>query len=403
MQAENEELVTPRDRLGELKREFFKYIDNNYEKVVSNIPIFYGYLVSSLDQCSNEIGDREYDSFIEEVTIKLLDTAYKNKELPIVEKICQHAIKSKKDPSAGTGIHLIAGMVLLNSGDFRGANQYFSPYADKDGIVGALVAYCYYMLSLREIAEKQVTPGARPGEMELLAREQMLKIARRSLPVGRLPQLQLTDQQMVNRAFWLMISCALDWFPSERRFLYIGIEKAKRDGNREMLNELLKIAVERFFDDMHFLRESFFLRIKEQDGVGAAGVVRQMMQQHPDDLEPIYYGLLLSVLTGKQPGFNTFRKRAVQNNMPDDVVQLMDLAFAVARRDRDEIENALKTASGGSSDLEPYLMLIEHLIQDIFSTDDIRRRKTRKVLLDSIDRYCIKRIQAIKSAKTINI
>ena len=53
-----------------------------------------------------------------------------------------------------------------------------------------------------------------------------------------------------------MLKQAIAWFPEEREFLKIGIEKASADGKRDIREELLGIAIERFFDDMYFLRES---------------------------------------------------------------------------------------------------------------------------------------------------
>ncbi|MDH7593629.1 MAG: hypothetical protein QHG99_04640 [Methanomicrobiales archaeon] len=385
-----------RERLERLRNEFLEYIENNFEKVSANIPVFYGYVISSLDQFSAEIGDEEYDRFIEAITIKLLERSQDHAETGFVERVCSNAIRTRKNTKTGIGIHLPAGISLLKRGDFKGATSYFAPYAEADGVVGVLLAYCYYMLSLREIAEKKATVGARPGDMELMAREQMLRIARGNPPIDRLPELQLIDQQMISRAFWLMISCALDWFPSEKRFLSIGLEKAKKDSNRGMINELLKIAVERFFDDMVFLRESFLARLQEQDAIGAAGVVRQMMQQHPEEIEPIYYGLLLSVLSAKQPGYDTFRRMATQKGMPGEVVLLMDLALAVAKRDQTEIGLALRAMRREYPDLQPYTLLLEYIAQDVFSAEEERKKRARKFLLDSVDRFCVNLIQERK-------
>ena len=88
-----------------------------------------------------------------------------------------------------------------------------------------------------------------------------------------------------------MFRLAIEWFPAEVEFLKIGLEKAKKDGNKDMRGELLKIASERYFSDMFFLRDLYHFKIESRDASGATAVVRQMMQQHPDELEPIYYGM----------------------------------------------------------------------------------------------------------------
>lgn len=392
MQAGNGIQVPLRERLENLKRELFDYIEKNTEKVDSNIPVFYGYVISLLDAFGGEISPSDYDGFIDTITYRLLNTGQNRHDHAFIEKICFNAIRSRKDTGNVSGIYVAAGVSLMKAGDFTHAIHYLEPFADQDAVIGALAAYCHYMLSLQEIADRKAPSSGKPGGEELLARERMARIARVNPPVDRLPQLHQMDIQFISRAFWLMMSCALDWFPGEKRFLYIGLEKAKKDRNREMRNEFLKIAVERFFDDMAFLRESFVTRLEEQDAIGAAGVVRQMLQQHPDAMEPVYHGMKLAILTGKQGSFESFRKMALQKGFPSWIEGLLDLAFSVATRDQEMTNRWIRESRRRHPDLQYYLLLVDYVALDLSAIDEARRKRARKILLDSIDLLCYEAI-----------
>jgi hypothetical protein len=48
----------------------------------------------------------------------------------------------------------------------------------------------------------------------------------------------------------------------------LGLEKAAKDGNTDIREELLTIAIERFCNDMHFLREMYRLKLDQRDAGG---------------------------------------------------------------------------------------------------------------------------------------
>jgi len=88
-----------------------------------------------------------------------------------------------------------------------------------------------------------------------------------------------------------VIKQAIVWFPSERDLIRIGLEKASRDVKSAILGELLRIAIERFLNDMYFLRELYKLKLERRNAGDVAGVVKQMTQQNPRILSPSITGL----------------------------------------------------------------------------------------------------------------
>ena len=133
----------------------------------------------------------------------------------------------------------------------------------------------------------------------------------------------------------------------------------------------------------------FHFRLEQRDGTGAAGVVRQMMQQFPNDLEPIYYGLKLSLLSARRPTYDGFRNLATAKGMSPDLIRLTDLCFSVVSSQQQEALTRLfeiRETSSATRFLHPVL---EYLIHDIFGDDDQRSRRAKKVLLDCVDGFTL--------------
>ncbi len=389
MQEPTPGLTAPEQSLDRVKQDFFTYIEQNTSRIDSNIPVFFGYVVSSLEGIEQNFPDSAYDECIDEITFRLIEKSAHVDDPEFIEKVCTQALKAKKKSSERTGIDLAAGVQLMTMGEYLRAISYLKPYAPEDGIIASAVAYCYYMLSLKEIAKPVTEIAGRPGEMELLAREQMILLAQNPPPMTYISRFQSRAEPELTRAFWLMITCSLDWFPSEPGFLVLGIEKAKKDGNKEMRKELLKIASERFFSDLFFLREAYHLNLEERDPIGAAGIVKQMLQLYPEDWEPVYLGIKLSLLTNTRSTFDTFRKLAVAKNVPASLILLFDLSFAVVSRDRDACSHLLSTGKRRYTSLQYFLHPLEYLVQDVFLEDQKRSRKAKRMVIDSIELFCL--------------
>ena len=375
--------------LDQLKNDLFLYIEKNSAKIDNNLPIFYGFIISAIEKVDKDLSDTAYDEFIDEITFRLMEESENVHDSEFIEKVCTNAIRSKRKSVTRTGIDLAAAIKLMKTGEYHRAITFLKNYADSDALITASLAYCYYMLSLKEIAKDMQPVPSRPSEMELFAREQMLSLAQKRPPFYVLSRFQIKEEPWLTRAFWFMITTSLQWFPSEPGLLVVGIEKAKKDGNKEMRKELLKIANERFFNDMFFMRETYHLNLEEKDPIGAAGIVKQMIQMHPEALEPIYYGIKLSLLTSTRNTFTTFRTLAVNKGMPPSILFLLDLAFATVSKDHKTTTQLLQDGKKKFPELLYLIYPLEYTLQDVFSDDPKKIKRAKKTVIDAIELYTL--------------
>jgi hypothetical protein len=400
MQEEQLPGLTLDEKLRRVRGEFHDYIDKNISEISATLPVFFAHVITMLHDSFPGLKDEVHDEFIDSITDRILMASRQGRNLPFVQKVCANAVRAKKGPRAKQGTDIIAGIELLKSENFAQAAKLLKEYSHLDATLGTAVAYSYYMLSMRELATlrekvaKIDEKERRPNEYELLAREEMLRLSNSRPPIGALRELRVRDEEepLLRRAFWLMISCSLEWFPNEKGFLLVGLEKAKRDRNWEMRNELLKIATERFFDDFFFLKEMYHFRLGARDGTGAAAVVRQMMQQFPDGLEPLYFGLQISMLSLKKTTYDGFRKLLLMKGVSEHVPALVDVAYQVMNGDPRQALAGLKELKGKYPRFDFYFLSLEYLLQETSSEDQKRGKRARKVLLDSIDRFCMQEL-----------
>jgi hypothetical protein len=377
------------DKLNLLKKDFFGYIRNNTEKVDSNLPVFYGHVVSALENSFPDIPDETYDEFIDQITFEVLDASKNSGDFEFVRKVIHNALRFKKKKDAETGVNIVVGLKLLKSGDYPHAIDYLKYYCNLDAKLGTAVAYCYYTLSLREFkSDDESTHNQRPGEMELLARETLLDLAHKSAPLQKMKQLELEDPSFLEKFFWQMIFLGLEWFPSERWFLEIGLENAALVNDTEMRKRLLDISSERFYNDFHFLRVMYYYYLDNRDASGAAGVLNHLIRQYPDDLEPIYLGLRFSLLTKKKITYHSFRKLANQKGMPVHTIYLFDISFDLLNADKTEALNRIAEFEKEFPDFQYYATTLRYIANDFFSTDEMQVKKAKKAFLDSVDQYC---------------
>ncbi len=385
------------DKLNLLKKDFVGYIERNTEKVDANLPVFYGHVISALDNSFPDILDESYDEFIDHITFEVLNASSNSSDLTYINKVIQNAIRFKRRKDAETGINIIVGLKLVKAGDYAHAIDFLKKYRHLDAKIGTALAYCYYALSLREFKKTDdFIESQRPGEMELLARETMLALARTPTPINQVKQLELDDPSFLEKIFWQMIFLGLEWFPSERWFIEAGLENAALTRDTDMRKRLLDISSERFYNDIHFLRVMFYYYLDSRDAGGAAGVLNHLIRQYPEDLEPIYLGLKFSLLTKKKITYRSFRKLANSKGMPASAVYLFDVAFALLNKEKAEAVNHIAEFEKESPDLRYYITTIRYLADDFFSPDEMQVKKAKKTLLDSIDQYCL---EALKKEK----
>ncbi|MGF3497088.1 MAG: hypothetical protein ACQXXC_05605 [Methanolinea tarda] len=380
-------------KMGQTKREMMDYIEKNSEKIDSNLPVFFGHVISILENNFPDIPDQVYDRFIDDVTVKVLEESKRSTDVEYIERLFRHATRVKRKYTGRAIFDIVLGLKLIDIGKYKDAIDILMKYRTVDAIVCTAIAFCYYELSALELPPDQRPDKSTTSSMALSAREQMIELARLQPPVNRLRFPQVIQELRVNKIFWFMIKLAIDWFPDQPVYLKIGLEKAKKDQNRDMRGDLLKIAAERYYSDMFFLRDLYHFKLEARDAGGATAVVRQMMQQHPDELEPLYYGLQLAIMSSQDSAYQKFRSTAISKKMPAHVILLLDLAFFLISGRRTDAEVMFEDMEKKLPALGYYLEVLDYLMQDIFSEDEKRSKTARKVFMDSIDQYCLKLIK----------
>jgi hypothetical protein len=377
------------EKLDLMKNDFFGYIEHHSAKVDENLPVFYGHVLAALENSFPDLDDSAFDTFIDTITFKVLDCSEHGGEAEFISRVQTNAGRAKRKSRGTAGIDIMAGLNLLKKGDYLNAAPYLQRYATLDAMIGIAAAYCSYMLA-RQNPDLALDGKFKPDEIhELEAREQMVELARLKVPIRGIYHPDTVDTTWMDRAFWTMIQVSLDWFPDEQWFLKLGIMKAKADGNTEKREMLLSISVERFYDSMFFLRELYYFRLEQRDAGGAAGVVRQMMQQRPpDDLEPIYYGLKLSLLTTRRITYYSFRRQARTHAMPNQVISLLDCVFELMSGKNYEALLNLKEIKKIYPDFFFFTTTIEYIAHDFTDPDKVRVKRAKKALTDAVDQYC---------------
>ncbi len=379
-----------RVKLDALKKDFFEYIDKNIGKIDDNIPVFYGHIVATLEKTFPELPEDSFDKFIDSVTIKVLEVSKRSGDLTFVGKLFDYAVRNKKK-KAGSGLYdIMLGIKMINTGKYSEAIQQLKKYRSVDAIICPAIAYCHFVLSTEAAGSQTQEQSERSGRTNLAAREQMIELVRLNPPVNRLREMEIAEDPGINRIFWFMLKQAITWFPSERELLRIGLEKAAKDGKKDIREELLGIAIERFFSDMYFLRELYRLKLENRDAMGVAGVVKQMTQQYPDDPEPIYYGLKLSIMTTRVETYFRFRKLATQKNLPVNVLLLHDFAFELMSGRQYEALACLDEIKIRFGARHYYVTLLEYVAHDFLSEDEKKIKQAKKAMIDSIDQYCMR-------------
>jgi hypothetical protein len=385
------------DKLKLLKKDFFGYVERNTVKVDTNLPVFYGYVISALETSFPNLSEDVQDEFIDSITFKVLDVSRNSGDAEYIRKVMANAIRFKKKKNAETGVSIVVGLKLVKTGDYVHALDYLKKFIALDAKIGAAVAYCFYALSLREFKkDDESARNYRPGEMELLARETLLNLTRIRPPLNKLPQLQIDDPAFLEKTFWQMIFTGLEWFPSEKWFVEIGLENAVFSGNADMRKRLLEIGAERFYTDIHFLREMYYYNLENRDAGGAAGVVNQLIKQYPDELEPIYLGLKLSLLMTKKITYHNFRKLAIAKSMPGHIIEVLDFAFDLLNHEPQEATNRITDFETEYPHFRYYATTLRYLAYDFSSNNEVRVKKAKKALLDSVDQFCMSELKQKK-------
>ena len=121
-----------------------------------------------------------------------------------------------------------------------------------------------------------------------------------------------------------------------------------------------------------------------------AGVVKQMTQQYPDELEPIYYGLKLAIITTREDIYDKFRKLAMGKNFPQHALALLDFGFELMSGKHYEAQACLDEIKETFGPHHFYVTLLEYVAHDFLSDDEKKVKQAKKAMINSIDHYCLK-------------
>ena len=376
-------------KTSQVKLEFFDYIEKNIDRIDANIPVFFGQVAATLDSSLPGIPDDMHDQFINSVTMKVLESSKKSGDIAAVEKLFDYAIRNMRGRKGRAVYDIILGLRLVTDGRFADAIEHLKRYRNVDAILCPAIAYCYYMLSTQQPGSEGTPSPALPRDLALVAREQMMELVTLKPPVNRLKNHDVAEDAGITKIFWFMLKFAIEWFPSEGEFLRTGVEKATKDGNADIKEELLTIAIERFCNDMYFLREMYRLKLEQRDAGGLAGIVKQMTQQFPDDIEPVYYGLKLAVMAARSETYSRFRKLALAKNFPSNILLLSDFAFELMSGKHYEALACLDEIRQKLGPRHYYMTMLDYVVSEFFSDDQKKVKKAKKALIDSLDQYCM--------------
>jgi hypothetical protein len=137
----------------------------------------------------------------------------------------------------------------------------------------------------------------------------------------------------------------------------------------------------------------YYYKLENRDAAGAAGIVNQLIKQYPNDLEPIYLGLKLSLLTTKKLTYHSFRKLALSKKMPPQVIELFDFSFELLNRDFKEAFGRLGEFEQEYPRLKFFSTLLRYIAADFSSTEEIRVKRAKKALLDAIELFSIEQLK----------
>jgi hypothetical protein len=381
------------ERLDLLKKDFVGYIEKNAGKIEENLPVFFGHVIAALENSFPNLSDTNFDEFIDAVTFKLFDTSEAGSNPEFIERVRTNALRAKRQPKDGAGTTVVAGLNLFKKGDWYHAADYLKANANRDALVGIALAYCYYMLAMQRRAQAGGEQANVPDIRELEAREVLVGLAQAGTKLRTFHHLDLIEIGFLDRPFWTMIFAAIEWFPSEQYFLRLGLQKAKEASDLLRREQILNIGIERFFDDMFFLRELYALKLEQRNGAGAAGVLKQMMQQAPGELEPIYYGLKLSLLTTRKITYYSFRRLAITNGMPPHLLAILDYIFTLFSERPAEAFGILRDLRRDHPELLSIATAVEYIARDLSSEDPSRAKRAKKALVDVVDYYCMESLR----------
>src|SRR5665647_335192 len=132
-----------RVKLNQMKKDFFDYIEKNSEKIDSNVPVFYGHIVATLEKTLPNINDDLYDRFIDSITLRVLDTSTLSSDISYVEKLFDYAERNKRKKTGKALYDIVLGIKMVKNGKYAEAIEQLKKYRNVDAIICPAIAYSY--------------------------------------------------------------------------------------------------------------------------------------------------------------------------------------------------------------------------------------------------------------------
>mgnify|MGYP000848494433 FL=1 len=372
------------NQLDKSKAEIFSFIESNAEAIDENFPSFFGRVVTILDRAGVPIPDAAHDEFIDAIAYRVFDVSKRAGDVKFVNRVCEIACGMKRKKERKAGVHLAAAVKLMKIGMPLTAAAYLQPYRRHDAVVGCWHAYCYYTLYKEGSAEPGYSAAERWNYLKL-ARQHLDELGQLRPGLWRLVRGELEQDRWLAEPFWMMIFLATEWMPDNRWFLEIGLSRAKQENNSVALVKLLQIGLVRFPGDMLFYREAYNLKFDQGDLADALGLISDMLQRFPDDLEPVYYGLRTTLYLPREGEFNRFRTLAEEKKMPGHVLCLIDYVYAFLRGRKEQANLCLDEFRRKYPSLSYYSDLLRFA-----TTADLPARPEgiNQAIFSSVDQFC---------------
>jgi hypothetical protein len=79
--------------------------------------------------------------------------------------------------------------------------------------------------------------------------------------------------------------------------------------------------------------------------------------------------------------------------MPAQILELFDLSFELLNRESKEAYNRLADFERGFPRLQYYATALRYIAADFSSAEEVRVKRAKKALLDSIEHFCLEELK----------
>ena len=382
-----------RDHLKQLEDSLSEYVDKNIHSIDRALPSFFAHAQSTVNHTAPRLSEPEYNLFMDGIACQIFRRSPQRNNASYNEELGA-ALSQIKKGGGREALDLVSGLYRILQGNYERALNLLKKYQAHDPLIGTARAYCYIRIDLKSPKiQSPVEPDPRPSEMILNAREQLMEMAHRRPPLTIHPLLNEAERDLLFRIFREVYEETRRWFPHESWFVGIALAVADREGDRRRHDEIIRDAMRDFPEDIRFLRVAFHDALTNGSIETAALILKTMIRVMPDEMEPVYYGLRIALLTKKIQMYYRFRKLGIIRGLPAHLLHLLDYAFEVILgNERDAIAKR-KLFYEYYPKLDYLMESLTYLEADIFSHDPMRERRGSQALISVVDRFAMTVLQ----------